>query len=255
MDITTVLGLLLALCIILFPLVGGYESFIVPEGLLFVLGGTLGATILSVPRRSLVMAVGAIRVAFREKRRSARSLIESIVTMSEVARRDGILALEALIPQVEDDFLAKGVQLAVDGTDPDSLSTTLSQDLAQTRHRHRAGSFVLEVIARYAPAFGMLGTLAGLILMLSTPSESDVHGSAREILPKMAFALVTTFYGLFIANALAFPLAEKLSQKDQEEARYKQIVINGILAIQNGDNPGIVAEKLNVFLAPDERAE
>jgi len=176
--------------------------------------------------------------------------------MSEVARRDGILALEDKLGHLEDGFLGKGIAMAVDGTEPEAIQGTLAQELEETHARHEAGKQALELIARYAPAYGMLGTLTGLIHMLTTwgqTSLNDPMGTSDHMLPKMAFALVTTFCGIFLANTIALPLCDKFSEKDREEMLHKKIIISGILAIQSGDSPRMVKEKLNIFLPPNDR--
>ena len=254
MDVTTIVGLLLALGMVLFPFVTRSEVESMPLALFFVFGGTLGATVLSVPRKSLRAALSGVLVAFVDRRRSPRQLVDSIVRLSDIARRDGILALEDKIPRLENDFLERALRLAVDGTEPAVLEATLAEEIDATHGRHEAGKLVLELIARYAPAYGMLGTLTGLIHMLwAWNHTADALTTPELMLPRMAFALLTTFCGILLANTIALPLSDKLSEKDREETLEKRIVVSGILAIQSGDNPRIVREKLNVFLPPGER--
>ncbi|MEM7232467.1 MAG: MotA/TolQ/ExbB proton channel family protein [Planctomycetota bacterium] len=251
-DLTTIAGLILALVMVLVPYLGGFEAENLALSLFFVLGGTLGATVLSVSRSHLRAALASLAVAFRERRFSARELVESIVKLSETARRDGILSLESKIDDIDDEFLKRAVGMAVDGTESHVVEATLEQDTALTRSRHESGKLVLELIARYAPAYGMLGTLTALIQMLQRWGE-NAEDHANQMLLQMGFALGTTFCGIFLANTIALPLADKLAEKDRQEHLMKQIVITGIVAIQSGDNPRIVRERLNTFLPPEER--
>jgi len=257
MDFTTLVGLLITLGMIFLGLVaqiGNLEQikyFVDPGSILVVLGGTLGSTVMSMPLKNILQAGSVFRVAFCEKRRDLSGLIRSVVSLSETARRDGILALEPLIPQVNDPFLARGLQMAVDGNDPEAISGTMRNELEQMHSRHQSGKALLEFVARYAPAYGMLGTLMGLILML-TPSGRQAASSGDQVVPLggMALALVTTFYGVLLANAVALPLVDKLAEKDQEETVYMETIIAGIRSIQFGDNPKVVEQKLAIFLPP-----
>lgn len=261
MDFTTLIGLLITLGMIFLGLVaqiGNLEQikyFVDPGSILVVMGGTLGSTIMSMPLKNILQAGSVLSVAFRERRRDLRRLVTSIVALSETARRDGILALEPLISQVDDPFLARSLQMAVDGNDPEAITGTLRNEIDQMHARHDSGKALLELVARYAPAYGMLGTLIGLILIL-TPSGSQGASSGDQTVPLggMALALVTTFYGVLLANAVALPLADKLAEKDQEETLYMETVMTGIRSIQSGDNPKVVEQKLAIFLPPALRA-
>jgi chemotaxis protein MotA len=263
MDFTSFLGLFLTIGVVVAGIVvqaTGLEQlkyFIDPGSAIVVLGGSLGSTVISMPLQSLAQAGSAIRVAFRERRRDLHQVIRQIVALSEVARRDGILALEQHVLQNEDELLRRALQMAIDGTDPVSVETTLRHELEQSEARHASGRAFLEQMARYAPAYGMLGTVMGLILMLAPAHADAARASASAgqsvILQGMALALVTTFYGVLFSNAVALPLAEKLSEKSREELLYREVVLSGVLAIQNGDNPRVVEQKLTAFLPPSER--
>jgi chemotaxis protein MotA len=264
MDFTTILGLLLTLGMVFLGLVaqvadlGQIRFFLDPASLLVVLGGSLGSTFMSMPLRSFVQAGSVLAVAFRDRRENLRELLERIVRLSETARRDGILALEPELEGISDRFLRQGLQMAIDGTDPEALTSTLTNELDQSRARHESGRAFLELVARYAPAYGMLGTLIGLILMLAPTAAhaAGVDGAGAQGVPLkgMALALVTTFYGVLLANAVALPLADKLEEKDRDETLRMQTVICGIQSIQLGDNPRVVERKLQAFLPPEARA-
>lgn len=258
-----ILGLLLTLGMVLLGIITQVTElsqllyFIDPGSIMVVLGGSLGSTILSMPFQRFLQAGDILAVAFRPRKQELRAVMDALVAMSETARRDGVLALEPMIPQIRDPYLARGLQLAVDGTDLEAIESTLSSEISQLEARHESGRAFLELFARYAPAYGMLGTVIGLVLMLA-PSEAHAQsakdlGAQAHILRGMALALVTTFYGLLLANAVALPLADRLAEKTRAETLRMEIVLAGLHAIQSGDNPRVVAQKLRVFLPPTLR--
>ena len=161
---------------------------------------------------------------------------------AEVARRDGILALENATAEIKDPFLVSGIQMAVDGTDPDQIESILLSDLEAVEARHADGKALFDSLGRYTPAFGMIGTLIGLVIMLKNMDDPSKIG------PAMAVALLTTLYGALAANLVALPLADKLAIRSRDETAVKMIVIKGVMAIQTGDNPRIVEQKLKTFL-------
>jgi chemotaxis protein MotA len=172
-----------------------------------------------------------------------------MVSYAEIARRDGILSLESTTKDIEDPFIVLGIQMAVDGTDPELIEQVLTNDLENLADRHDVGKALLETIGKYAPAFGMIGTLVGLVIMLSNMDDPAAIG------PGMAVALLTTMYGAIIANAMSLPLADRLSRRSAEEVLYRTIIIKGVMSIQSGDNPRIVEQKLRTYLPPSERTE
>lgn len=159
-----------------------------------------------------------------------------------MARRDGILALENVTDDIKDPFLVSGIQMAVDGTDPDLIETIMMNDLEAVESRHAEGKALFDNIGKFAPAFGMIGTLIGLVIMLQHMDDPSKIG------PAMAVALLTTLYGALLANLFAMPMAEKLGLRSREEVLLKLVVIKGVMAIQSGDNPRIVEQKLKTFL-------
>ena len=174
-------------------------------------------------------------------------LIRQIVELAEVARRDGILALEGKVEDMGDSFLVGGIQMAVDGTDPEIIQVVMETELENVLERHEAGKGMLDALGRYAPAFGMIGTLIGLVAMLSNMDDPSKIGAG------MAAALLTTLYGALLANILFLPMADKLALRSSEEALSKTIIIQGVMAIQSGDNPRTVESKLMTFLPPTQR--
>ena len=177
----------------------------------------------------------------------AEEIIGSIVNLAEIARREGLLALEDAAYQLEDQFMKRGILLIVDGTDPELVKNILETELVYLEGRHKEGQGIFETMGSLAPAYGLLGTIIGLINMLGQIDNPDAIG------PGMATALVTTFYGSLFSNLIFLPIAGKLKVKNQEEVLLKEVMIEGILSIQAGENPRIIEEKLNAFLSPKIR--
>ncbi|HHW14561.1 MAG TPA: motility protein A, partial [Firmicutes bacterium] len=188
-----------------------------------------------------------LRKVFVVKKQDAAQVIAMMVGFAQKARREGLLALEDEVQQLDDEFLKKGIQLVVDGTDPQLVRNILEVELTFLEERHAAGASILTFWAATAPGFGMIGTLIGLIQMLGNLNDPGSLG------PSMAVALVTTFYGSIAANWICNPMAQKLKARSSEEILLKEVMIEGILSIQAGENPRIVEEKLKAFLAPGER--
>ena len=248
MDIATLAGLVLGVVCLALGILGRGATpeaaivFLSLPSALIVLGGTLAALFLAVPMRTAVNAPAVALKALLYRRASLTAVIDELAHYAEIARREGILALEGVAESTPDPFLARALGLAVDGTDPEQIREILSGELDAIESRHTAGSRCFDILAKYAPAWGLIGTLVGLILMLSrleSPSEIG-HG--------MSLALVTTFYGAVLANFIFGPVAEKLRERSEEELLVKQMVLRGITAIQSGDNPRIVRQKLVSYL-------
>jgi len=174
-------------------------------------------------------------------------VIRDLVKFAEIARREGILSLENHIGDMKEEFVVRGIKMAVDGTDPELIRVIMETELEGLMDRHMQGKMILDQFAKYAPAFGMIGTLLGLIFMLGSMEDPAAIG------PSMAVALITTLYGAVIANAFAGPLADKLYQNDQAEVLMKTVIIAGVMAIQSGDNPRVVESKLLTYLPPSAR--
>jgi chemotaxis protein MotA len=250
MDLATLGGLGLGMGMIMFAVIGtgvSMSNFVDIGSMAMVFGGSLAAVVVSNPLQR-IMKIGAfLRIAIQVNNFEVEKIITTLVHFSEKARRDGLLALEDDLEEVEDEFMKKGIQFVVDGTDPEIISTMLYSDLNQQQERHADGIKIFEDWGTLAPAFGMIGTLAGLIGMLSNLDDPDSIGSG------MALALITTMYGSIFANLFFIPIKNKLMDRDKEETLVKEILIEGILSIQSGDNPRILEAKLVSFLPPDKR--
>lgn len=221
--------------------------FINIPALMITAGGTIAATLINYPLGDIVRVVGVVKNAFLSKMVSPERTITRLVAFAEKARREGLLALEKELKEVNDPFLKGGLELAIDGLDPDLVTSMLNMELNFLTERHRRGQGMFRAMGKFAPAFGMLGTLIGLIQMLRSIEDPSSIG------PGMAVALITTFYGTLIANLICLPLAGKLENISEHEVMVKNLVIEGIRSIQSGDSPRVVERKLKSFLAPKMR--
>ncbi len=247
MDLATLIGLVSAVGVILSAILlgGGLGMFVDVPSLLIVVGGTFGAVMM---KFSLAQILGAFKVAIKAfifKLDKPEQLIEQTVEMANEARKGGLLALEG--KETENGFLAKGIQLMVDGHEPDVVRKTLYTDLNSTIERHESGQKIFKAAGESAPAMGMIGTLIGLIQMLGNMSDPKAIG------PAMAIALLTTLYGAIIANVFALPLADKLSLRSNEERMIKSMIIDSLNGIQEGRNPRVIEEILNTYLPASKR--
>lgn len=249
MDIATIIGLVLAFGLIVYSIMlgGDISGFYDLPSVLIVFGGVLGVMMMHFPLPRLLGALAVYKKTFLYTQDNPDQVIGKIVKYAERARREGMLALEEDSESETDPFLRKGLRLAVDGTDPQLLEKILNTDLEQIESRHADGTKLLSAGGTFAPAFGMIGTLIGLVNMLASLEDPSQIGAG------MAVALITTFYGAVLSNALFLPLAGKLEIRSKDEMMVKGMIIDGIMAIQSGDSPRIVEEKLKSFLAPAVR--
>ncbi|NPV71242.1 MAG: flagellar motor protein [Firmicutes bacterium] len=249
MDVGTLVGLGLGFTFIILGIVqgGNLAGFWDFPSIMITCGGCLASTVVAYPLLQLSAVTKVLRKAFMTKNDDPSSIIDFLVQFAEKARREGLLSLEEDADQLEDDFLKKGIQLVVDGTDPELVRTMLETELAFLEERHKQGQAMFETMGSMAPAYGMIGTLIGLIQMLRTLDDP------KKIGPGMAVAIVTTFYGAVLSNLVFMPIANRLKVRTAEEILLKEVMIEGILSIQSGDNPRIVEEKLKSFLAPNLR--
>ena len=250
MDIATVIGLVMGVALLIYAVANGgeFKWFISYPSVAIVIGGATAATLVSFPMSAVTSLVKVVKNAFFAKGEDPAKMIADMVSYAEVARRDGILSLENMTKEIDDEFVVKGIQMAVDGIDPELIEQIMTSELDSLADRHAQGKSLLDAMTKYAPAFGMIGTLFGLVIMLQQMDNPDAIG------PGMAVAILTTLYGAIIANLFAGPLADKLAQRSEHEQMVKTIVIKGVMSIQSGDNPRIVEQKLKTFLSPKDRA-
>ncbi len=260
LDITTVIGLSIAICLVIMGMllaVNGDIPLLIalflyqPSSAAITVGGSIGGTIASFPLQKISRLGVVISKAVMEDAANTAygDLIKEMVDYATEARRNGVLALDARTEEIDDPFIRGGIQLAVDGTAPEQIQEIMELELGSLRKRHRENQAMVLKWAELAPAFGMIGTLVGLIAMLANLGNPDAIG------PAMALALVTTLYGSMLANMICIPIAGKLQQRTSEEVVRKEIIISAILSIQNGDNPRIVQKKLLTFVTKDIRNE
>ncbi len=244
MDIATVIGIVLAFGLLIGGILigSGLGIFIDIPSVLIVVGGTIAALLISFPLKSVIGAIKIFLKTILGKVPPTNVLIDQIVDLAVKARKDSILALEKV--EIDDPFLAKGIKLVVDGTAPELVKAILNTEIKYMKNRHSEGAKIFGILAAMGPAFGMIGTLIGLVQMLQNLSDPSSIG------PSMAVALLTTFYGAIIANIFGIPIKAKLECKSVEETLLKEIIIQGVISIMEGDNPMIVRSKLEAFLAP-----
>jgi len=249
MDIATILGVItgFSLMIAAILLGGGLVWFINVPSLMIVVGGTIGVTLINYPLGTVLGVMGVLKNALFHKEIATAESIKRLVEFSRVARREGILALQSLTKDMQDPFLVKGINLAIDGLEPQVIGDILDIEVENLENRHKFGAEVFTSMGTYAPAMGMMGTLIGLVQMLMQMDDPASIG------PAMAVALLTTFYGVVIANLICLPIAGKLKTRSTQEILVKNLMAEGIKSIQSGDNPRIVEQKLIAFIDPKTR--
>ncbi len=247
MDLATIIGFIAAFGLIVLGMGQDAALFVNPPSMLIVIGGTLGATMIQFPMEDVFNAVKVAKNTFTIKKRDFQGVIAMMVDFSSKARREGILVLENAVADIDDLFIKKGVTLAVDGMEPPIIEKVLETEIDNIEDRHTKGADFFAGMAALAPAFGLIGTLIGLVLMLQSMEDPSTIG------PAMAVALLTTFYGAILANVIFTPLSGKLKVRSKEEILYMNLILEGILSIAAGDNPRMVEQKLNAFLRPHLR--
>ena len=246
MDLTTVVGMLISWILVIGGMASGGSlgAYIDIPSLLITIGGTIGAVIVSFPGDKLKAAGGVVKSAFVSREPNLLGMVQTIVSFAEKARREGLLALESDVSELDNEFMKKSIQLVVDGTDPELVKAILDTEIGVREDRHLSNKAVFDTMAELAPAYGMIGTLIGLIAMLGNLQDVSALG------PGMAVALITTMYGSMVANMFAGPISKKLAARSAQQIAAMELMVEGILAIQAGENPRIVEEKLKVFLPP-----
>ena len=247
MDLATLLGLIGAFAIVILAMLlgGSVLVFVNVPSILVVVVGTIFAVLMKFSLKQFLGAVGVAGKAFKFKEEAAEPLIEEIVELAGEARKGGLLSLEG--KEVSNEFLKKGITLLVDGHDPDVVREILMKDVGKAQARHKQGASIFTAFGDVAPAMGMIGTLIGLVQMLSAMDDP------KSIGPAMAVALLTTLYGAMIANMFALPLAGKLELRADEEGRTKTLVIDALIGIQGGQNPKVIEQMLQAYIPEKNR--
>lgn len=249
MDVATLVGIVSAFALVLSAIVmgGSLALFVNVPSVLIVVGGSLGATMINYPLPDMLKIVKVVKNAFLHKQITANQVIAQFVKLAGIARREGILALESSANETPDEFMKKGLQLAVDGLEPTSIRDILETEILAIQDRHKLGAEIFTTVGTFAPAMGMIGTLIGLVQMLQTMDDPSTIG------PSMAVALLTTFYGAIIANIFCLPIAGKLKNRSGAEVMVKELMIEGVISIAKGENPRVIEQKLNAYLPPQLR--
>ncbi|HEW78617.1 MAG TPA: motility protein A [Phycisphaerales bacterium] len=251
MDVATIVGIILGFGVIVGAIVsgGGWQMFIHLPSLGITVGGMLCATLIHFSLPQFLGIFSVVKKTIVTKIPPASQLIQKMVNYAAINRRDGALALEQEIQKVDDLFFVKGLQMLVDGQDPEAIRDIMSLEIQYLQERHSTGKKILEFMGAAAPAFGMIGTLIGLVQMLRNLSSPEAIGGG------MAVALLTTFYGAFAANLIFIPLAGKLGIYSKAETTAMEMIVEGICAIAQGENPTAVREKMHAFVSQGRREE
>jgi chemotaxis protein MotA len=250
MDLGTIFGVIAGFAVTLISIVlakGNIMLYVDVPSMFMTIGGSICAMLVGHGIQKFLGQMKWIRLVMRIPHWGEERIIARLVAFSEKARREGLLALEDDLEEVEDDFMRKGIQLVVDGTDPEIIKNILYNELNQMQSRHSEGANFYGDWSSLAPAFGMIGTLAGLIAMLQNINDKSSIGAG------MSLALITSLYGALMCYLMFTPWKRKLLDQDGDESRVREIMIEGIISIQSGDNPRILEEKLVSFLPPKQR--
>lgn len=254
MDIASLLGLILGFAMLIFGIFssitatnGTFNEYLDIPSAIITFGGAFTATLTSHSLQDFIGGLKSFTLVFKTAKLNTGEMIQKIIELSNVARKEGLLSLEEAAQDMEEPFLKKGILLVVDGTDPDLVRAIMETELVSIEGRHKARIGFWDTLASMGPAWGMIGTLVGLVDMLYHMDNAATIG------PAMAVALITTLYGSLLANWVAIPVSNKLKADNSDEMMLKEVMIEGLLSIQAGENPRVIEEKLKSFLAPKDR--
>ncbi|OMP67436.1 flagellar motor protein MotP [Domibacillus epiphyticus] len=247
LDMLTPIGIAIGLTLVAFAVIStsgtsGFASFVDFASFIIVIGGVTAALLINFTLKDIKRFFHVMKESFTEEPHDIPKLIDRLVNLSDKARREGLLSLEENLRMEDEAFLRKGIMMAIDGVEQEELVEIMNSEIDVLEERHRKGRLIVEKAGEYAPSWGMIGTLIGLVLMLKNLNDPSLLG------PNMAIALLTTLYGSLLANLVFLPMASKLELKTEEEIFYRQIVIEGVAGVQSGQNPNTLREKLSVFL-------
>jgi len=249
-DIASLVGLIMGFLMLVYGIISNHADLMTylnfPSAVI-TFGGAVFATMLSYSMKDFLNSIKSIKLIFKTSPLNTSEMIKSIIELSNVARKEGLLSLEEAAADLDEPFLKKGILLIVDGTDPDLVRGIMETELVSIEARHKTVISFWEALASMGPAWGMIGTLVGLVNMLNNMSDPSKIGG------DMAVALITTLYGSVLANWLCTPVAGKLKAQNTQEMQLKEIMVEGLLSIQAGENPRVIEEKLKSFLSPKER--
>ncbi|MCM1025689.1 MAG: motility protein A [Roseburia sp.] len=252
MDIGSLAGFIIGLIMLVYGVISsagisGVGEYLNYPSAIITFGGALGATMMSHSMEDFIGGLKSFALIFKAPVLNTAEMIQKIIDLSNVARKEGLLSLEEAAAEMDEPFLKKGVLLIVDGTDPDLVRAIMETELVSIEGRHKVRIGFWDTLASMGPAWGMIGTLVGLVDMLYN------MGDAAALGPAMAVALITTLYGSLLANWICTPVSNKLKSDNSNEMILKEVMIEGLLSIQAGENPRVIEEKLKSFLAPKDR--
>jgi chemotaxis protein MotA len=247
MDIASIIGLVMAFGLIVLGMGAFVTAFVDLPSLLIVVGGTTGVIFVFFPLENLLGVGGIIRNVFLTKPRQTSTLIATIIDFAGRARREGILSLQNVGNEIDDPFFVKGIGLVVDGIEESVVEEIMATEIDFVEDRHKKGADMFAAMGAISPAMGMIGTLIGLVIMLQNLQDTAAIG------PAMAIALITTFYGAVLANVVFIPFSGKLRIRSDQEVFLRRLTMEGVLSIASGNNPRVVEQKLNSYLAPKLR--
>lgn len=253
MDITTLIGAIAGFLLIAFGIMlrgtGGIDftqfmAFYNLPSILITFGGAICATLINYPFSQVVGVIKVVKKVFTEPGESAAGIIEQFVAFCQKARKEGLLSLEEDIKKLDNDFMRRGLQMVIDGQDADFIRNLMETELAFIQERHKIGQEIFIALGTYSPAFGLIGTIIGLILMLRNLQDT------AQIASGMAVALLTTFYGAMAAYLIFLPISGKLKRRSEEEIFIKEVIIRGVLLLQSGVAPSVMEANLQAYLSP-----
>lgn len=253
MDLATIIGFVACFIFIILSIalgqdgIAGVVYFVDMPSVMITFGGALCCVLSSCTIKEFINGLKSAKITFKVPSLNAAGVIQKIIDLSNVARKEGLLSLEEAAGDLDDPFLQKGIMLIVDGTDPDLVRGIMDTELVSIDDRHKVNMAFWDNLGGMGPAWGMIGTLLGLVMMLYHMEDPSSIG------PSMAVALITTFYGSILANWICAPFSTKLKKINEAEMQVKEIIIEGLLSIQAGENPRVIEEKLKSFLAPADR--
>ena len=247
MDIATVIGIVVAFGLVLFAIGDAVTGFIDVPSMAIVIGGTVGVLLVAYPLANCIGVIKIILKTILNKPADGPSIVKELVELSQIVRKEGILALESKVGDIEHPFLSKGLQMAIDGQEPSEIEDILYMEMDKLGERHQRGSDMMTALGTFAPSMGMIGTLVGLVLMLANMEDPASIG------PSMAVALLTTFYGALMANIIFLPMATKLKTRSKEEVLVHEIILTGVQSLVAGENPRVMEQKLHGFFPPANR--
>ncbi len=250
-DIMSLMGIVIGGTLVVLSIVfeGDLRAFWSPAGLMITIGGSVGAMLVSFRLDEIKTVANVTKKVFVRKDESILDLHARFVDLAQKARREGLLVLEDELEEIEDEFFRNGLQMVIDGFEPDNIRNILNAELSSLEGRHELGQGLFRTWGGLTPAFGMIGTLIGLILMLADLDDPSAIG------PGMAIALLTTLYGSLIANLILLPVANKLTIYSNEELRLKEIIVEALLALQSGINPRLLQEQIKSYFSPQEKQQ